>query len=87
MNKLIHAYNCTKHESIGFSSFLLLFGIRRPPRLPIDLMFNLTATEESISYPAYVNKWKKAMQEAYTLAHKSAEKEASKGKISRAISA
>jgi hypothetical protein len=27
-------------------------------------MFNLTRKEESIGYPAYANKWKKAMQEA-----------------------
>ena len=78
VNKLIHAYNCTKHESTGFSPFLLLFG--RPPRLPIDLMFNLTRKEESIGYPAYANKWKKTMQEAYTLASKSAERAASKGR-------
>ncbi|CAB4026003.1 Retrovirus-related Pol poly from transposon 412 [Paramuricea clavata] len=78
VNKLIYAYNCTKHESTGFSPFLLLFG--RPPRLPIDLMFNLTRKEESIGYPAYANKWKKAMQEAYMLASKSAEKAASKGR-------
>ncbi|CAB3996108.1 Hypothetical predicted protein [Paramuricea clavata] len=50
----------------------------RPPRLPIDLIFNLTRKEESICYPAYANKWKKAIQEAYLLASKSAEKAASK---------
>jgi hypothetical protein len=77
VNKLIHTYNCTKHESTGFSPFLLLFG--RPPRLHIDLMFNLTRKEESIGYPAYANKLKKAMQEAYTLPSKSAERAASKG--------
>jgi transposase InsO family protein len=60
MNKLVHAYNCTKHKSTGFSPFLLLFG--RSPRLPIDLMFNLTKNEESVPYPVYVSKWKKAMQ-------------------------
>jgi hypothetical protein len=41
-------------------------------------MLNLTKKEESIGYPAYANKWKKAMQEAYMIASKSAEKAASK---------
>ena len=78
LNKLVHAYNCTKHESTGFSPFLLLFG--RPPRLPIDLIFNLSAKEESSSYPGYVNKWREGMQQAYALASKSAQKTALKGK-------
>ena len=78
VNKLVHAYNCTQHESTGFSPFLLLFG--RAPRLPIDLMFNLTVKDEPTPYPVYVNKWRKAMQEAYALASKSSQIAASKGK-------
>ena len=78
VNKLIHAYNCTRHEATGYSPFLLLFG--RAPRLPIDLMFNLTEKQEGTGYPAYVRKWKTAMQEAYNLASKSAQQAAKKGK-------
>ena len=55
--------------STGFSPSLLLFA--RAPRLPIDLMFNLTVKER----PVYVNKWKKAMQEAYALASRSRPRE------------
>ena len=34
---LFQAYKCIIHESIGFSSYMLLFG--REPRLPVDLVF------------------------------------------------
>lgn len=79
VNKLVHAYNCTKHEATGFSPFELLFG--RRPRLPIDLAFHLTPADDAASYPAYVKKWKNAMSEAYDKANKAALQAASKGKV------
>ena len=72
LNKIVHAYNCTRHESIGYSPFYLMFG--HHPRLSIDLIFNL-ATDSS-TYPQYVANWQSAMKEAYRIA---AEKSGTRG--------
>ena len=79
LNKVVHAYNCTKHDATGFSPFLLLFG--RPPRLPIDLMFGLKPPPGYSTYPEFVKKWRDAMSEAYQLASETAAKKATSGKI------
>ena len=78
MNKLIHAYSCTVHEPTGYSPFFLLFG--RSPRLPIDAIFDLQPETGARSSAEYVTKWETAMQEAYSLASKSAKKNAIRGK-------
>ena len=78
VNKLVFAYNSTRHDATTYSPFQLLFG--RSPRLPIDFMFNLHQENEPRSYGEYVNSWKKAFQEACVVASKHAKRNAETGK-------
>ena len=71
LGKVVHAYNCTRHSTTGFSPFFLLYV--RHPRLPIDLVFNtepITGCRGSASYPEYARRWHTVMREAYQLASK-----------------
>ena len=78
LNKVVHAYNCTRHDSTGFSPFYLMFG--RAPRLPIHIMFSLKPPVGYSTYPEYVRNWRRAMKEAYDLASVHAKKSALLGK-------
>ncbi len=77
LNKVVHAYNCTVHESTGFSPFFLLFG--REPVLPIDLVFPTKQSRNPQSHADYAERWKRSMQEAYEIAMKNMKKAAVKG--------
>jgi len=54
---MVWAYNCTKHESTGFSPHLLMFG--REPQLPVD---GLNPQFQSLS--KYSTDFKKRLQGA-----------------------
>ena len=58
LNKLIHAFNCTKHEATGYAPFYLMFT----PRLPADLIFDLDKNSETFDYPTYVSEWQRDMK-------------------------
>lgn len=68
LNKVVHAYNCTKHDTTGLAPLYMLFG--RSPRLSLDLVFGLGETEDQLSHRGYVAKARKGLQEAFEIAKK-----------------
>lgn len=77
LQTLAFMYNCTVHETTGFSPFYLMYG--RVPRLPIDVLFkNILKDPEISSYDSYVLSLTKDLQEAMAVAQTHADKEQSR---------
>ena len=79
VNKMAHAYSCTRNESTNYSPFSLIFG--RSPRLPVDFVFGLNENQIGGSHQHYARKWSESMQEAYHMVGQNAQKAGRKGKI------
>ncbi|KAK3089987.1 hypothetical protein FSP39_008245 [Pinctada imbricata] len=78
---LVHAYNCMRQESTGFSPFFLMFG--REPKLPVDIVFGLETEKNSQNQPKtkYVESFQKKLKKSYDIVQVSTAKAKERQKI------
>ena len=69
---LVHAYNCTRHESTNFSPYSLMFG--RNPNLPVDLKFGVSDEQPAESLTKYIDNLRRRMKESFDLATQHADR-------------
>ncbi len=68
MSNLTHAYNCTRHDSTGYSPFFLMFGIQ--PRLPIDVILGVdTLQSHGKGFTKYIEDLPDSLEAAYRIVH------------------
>lgn len=70
LDAMTHAYNCTRHDSTGYTPYFLMFG--RQPRLPVDLIFGLHSTNQracECEYSEYVQTLRDCLSQVYAQAN------------------
>lgn len=77
---LVHAYNCTRNYTTGYSPYELMFG--RQPRLPVDFILAISPdTGNPQTHSEYVKNLRQRLQESYSLATESAQKSRDRNKV------
>ena len=77
--QLVHAYNCSRHHTTGFSPFFVLFG--RHPRLAVDAVLNLHAPASTpASSSGFVQDLAKRLERTYKIAQDAIKKAGAKSK-------
>ena len=75
---LVHAYNCTRNNSTGFSPYFLMYG--RKPKLPLDLYFGLQTDRCASPSTKFVQQLKSRLQWAYGTAQRMSAQESKRHK-------
>ncbi|XP_055017481.1 LOW QUALITY PROTEIN: uncharacterized protein LOC129411251 [Boleophthalmus pectinirostris] len=77
---VVHAYNCTRNDSTGYSPYELMFG--RQPTLPVDLILGLKPpTETHTTHSDYVQSLRQRLKESYALAAENSRKSGERNKL------
>ena len=72
IDSLVHSYNCTRHETIGYTPYHYFLG--RRPRLALDVVLGLVTEHESREYDEYIGHLKSSLDKAYQIAQGKAAK-------------
>ena len=75
---LVHAYNCTRNNVMGFSPYYLMFGCN--PCLPIDLIFGTNVMDLKGNHITYIENLKNRMAWAHKTANDVIQKEQERNK-------
>lgn len=77
---LVHAYNCARNDTTGYSPYELMFG--RQPTLPVDLILGIDNPNETHqTHSEYVQNLRQRLQESYTLAVENSKKTGERNKL------
>jgi len=78
LDTLVHCYNCTPHETTGYSPYKLMFG--REPKLPVDIMFSKQSESTKENHTQYIKKLQEEIEYCNRLVKEHSRETAEKNK-------